>query len=144
MNITRLALGYASVLVVFLLLADIGTLRPAGRWVNAHPPLDKLIHFLMYGGLALLVNAALAQRTRWSLVRAIATGSIVVAIASTVEEYSNLLTIARGWSLGDIAANYLGIICLGILPLVGSASQRSASQSEADAADPVLRAADHN
>jgi VanZ family protein len=119
-NMTRLALSYAAGFAVVLLLADFGALRPLAEFVNAHPPADKAVHFLMYGCLALLVNAALAAQPHWSLVRAVVAGSIVALIASTVEEYSNAFMTSRSWSLGDLAANYLGILCAGILPLLGS------------------------
>ena len=69
------------------------------------------------GLLALVANLALAESTRRSLVRAVVTGCILVLVASTVEEYSNRYSPHRDWSLGDLAANYLGVLCLGMLPL---------------------------
>jgi VanZ family protein len=114
---TRIALVYAVLLFTVLGLADFGALGPVGRFVNAHAWLDKLIHFAMYGVLALLVNTALFTRPHWSWARSVVTGSIVALIASTVEEYTNLLVPCRSWSLGDLSANYLGILCIGILPL---------------------------
>jgi VanZ family protein len=117
---TRLALSYAAGFAVVLLLADFGVLRPCAEFVNAHPPADKVVHFLMYGCLALLVNAALAAQLHWSLARAVVAGSIFALIAATIEEYSNAFMTSRSWSLGDLAANYLGILFAGILPLLGS------------------------
>jgi VanZ family protein len=115
---TRLALGYATGILVFLLLADFGALNPVIRFLAEYRHLDKVFHFFMYGSLALVVNVALAQRPNWSFARAIATGSIIVLIASTLDEYSNLLVPQRGWSPADLAANYLGIAILGVLPCV--------------------------
>jgi VanZ family protein len=132
----RLALGYTAALIVLLLLADFGVLRPLGQFVNSVPTLDKLLHFLMYGGMALLANAALSRRPRWSLIGAIATGSIGVVIVSTVEEYSNLFTPCRAWSLTDLAANYLGIACLGVLPLVYSTDPAAIPELPAAAITP--------
>jgi VanZ family protein len=114
---TRLAFGYTVALFIFLLLADFGLFRPLGEFVNTVPALDKLLHFLMYGCLAFLANVALSRRPRWSLIGAIATGSIIVIIVSTLEEYSNIFTPCRTWSLSDLAANYLGVACLGVFPL---------------------------
>jgi VanZ family protein len=115
---TPLAFGYAAVLFLVLLGADFGALAPLGEYVNAYPVLDKSVHFLMYGGLAFVVNAALARRRHGSLAGRIATGSIIVLIAATVEEYSNLLVPCRGWAWSDLVANYVGIVCLGIVPVV--------------------------
>lgn len=113
---TRLALAYFFVLVALLAMADFGLMRSAGAFVDRYPSLDKVIHFAMYGVLALLANAALSRQRGWSVMRAVATGSLIVVIGSTVEEYSNLLVASRNWSLGDLAANYLGVVCLGMLP----------------------------
>jgi VanZ family protein len=120
---TRLALGYAAGIFVFLMLADFGALRPVITFLAEYRHLDKVVHFFMYGSLALVVNVALAGRPNWSLPRAIATGSMIVLIASTLDEYSNLLVPQRGWSPADLAANYLGIALLGVLPCVCYAAQ---------------------
>ena len=121
---TRLAAAYVLGLVSFVLLVDLGLFREIGPFVNKYPALDKLIHFLMYGLLALLANGALVSQGRWSLVPAIATCTFVVMLGSTVEEFSNLLVPHRRWSLGDLAANYLGILCLGVLPFIAWRSRR--------------------
>jgi VanZ family protein len=118
---TGIAISYAAGILVFVLLADFGAMKSVLNALAVYPHLDKVAHFLMYGSLALVVNAALAMRPGWSLVRAIATGSIIVLIASTLDEYSNILVPQRGWSLADLAANCLGITCLGILPWFCSA-----------------------
>jgi VanZ family protein len=115
-RMTRLALAYAFGILTLLVLADFGALRPVVDALSGYRHLDKLVHFVMYGSLALVVNAALAGRAGWSLLRAIVTGSTIVLIASTVDEYSNLLVPERGWSLADLAANFLGVACLGVVP----------------------------
>jgi VanZ family protein len=119
---TRVAIVYAGGILVFLLLADVGLLNPIIERLAGYRHLDKVIHFLMYGSLALVVNIALASRPNWSLARAIATGSMIVLVASTVEEYSNLLVPQRGWSAADLVANVSGIAVLGILPCIGYAA----------------------
>jgi VanZ family protein len=104
-------------MLIVLLLVDFGALAPLSKYINAYPVFDSLIHFVMYGILALVANAALACRRRGSLTRAIATGSIFVFVAATVEECSNLVVPCRGWAVSDLAANYLGILLLGIVPV---------------------------
>ena len=59
----------------------------------------------------------LASYGKRPLVRAIVLGSIFALTVSTVDEYSNRYLPLRDWSLGDLAANYLGVLCLGVLPL---------------------------
>jgi VanZ family protein len=120
---TRLALGYAVGIFVFLLLADFGRLNPVISVLAGYRHLDKVVHFFLYGSFALVVNLALASWPNWSFARAITTGSMIVLIASTVDEFSNLLVPQRDWSLVDLAANYLGIVILGVLPCVCYAAQ---------------------
>jgi VanZ family protein len=115
---TFLAYGYAAALLVALLIADSGILAPVGKYINSYPLLDESVHFLMYGSLALITNAALANRRRASLGRAIATGTTIVFIAATAEEFSNLFVPYRGWAVSDLAANYLGIVSLGVVPMI--------------------------
>jgi VanZ family protein len=112
-----LALAYGLAIVVFLMLANLGIFGPLFEsLLGAYPQVDKLVHFVMYGSLAFAVNAALAGRPRWSLVRAIATGTTIVLIAAVLDECSNLVVAQRQWSLLDMAANALGVLCLGVLP----------------------------
>lgn len=111
-------LAYALVLAVLLLLVDMGAMHDIALLINQTFLLDKVIHFFAFGLLALLANAALLKRSRSQALPAIVTGSLFVIAVATVEEFSNALTAFRTCSLGDLAANYLGIVCLGVLPLV--------------------------
>jgi hypothetical protein len=117
--------AYALGLAAILLMVDFGALRDIALYVNQTFLLDKVVHFTLFGVFALLANATLLHRSRSRAhaVAAIATGSIIVFVLCTLEETSNALVRFRTCSLADLAANYLGIICLGILPLV--AWQRS-------------------
>lgn len=127
---TRIATAYALAMSGFLLAADLGWLGSVADYINTRPPIDKALHFLMYGLLALLVNAAMIGQRRWPPLRAFTVGTIVVLIAATIEEASNMVVMHRSWSLGDLAANYLGIICLGSLPLWRIAARADGCQIE--------------
>ncbi len=116
MNFVTLA--YAVGMATLLLMADFGALRDVALFISHTFLLDKAIHFAMYGLLALLINASLLHRSQSRTFGTIATGSILVVIVSTLEECSNAFVVFRTCSLADLAANYLGIVCLGILPLV--------------------------
>lgn len=113
----RIALAYAALLATVVLAADTGRLPQFAQQLHDLPYGDKVAHFTMFGLLALAANMALASRARRSLVRAIVIGSVFVLIVSTAEEYSNRFVATRDWSLGDLAANYLGVACIGLLPL---------------------------
>ena len=128
----RIAIAYALALFGFVVAADLGVFRDAGEFVNQHPPLDKILHFAMYGVLALLLNWAL-MLNGWPRLRAFALGTFVLILVSTVEEYSNEWVTMRTWSLGDLAANYLGILWLGGLPICCIKQLPSPSQQATDA-----------
>ena len=113
----RITLLYVAALATVLVLADARMLPGFARHINDFPALDKVIHFSMFGLLALLVNLSLVCRARWPTFAAIAIGGMIVAALATGEELSNLLVDARQYSLGDLAANYLGVFCVGMLPV---------------------------
>jgi VanZ family protein len=113
----RIALAYASLLTAVIVAADAGWLPRVAERVHDLPYCDKLLHFLLFGVLALVANLALASRGKHSLAGASVIGSMFVLIVATAEEYSNLYFLRRDWSLGDLTANYVGVACLGMLPL---------------------------
>lgn len=119
-----ITLAYALGLAAILLLVDFGAWHELALVINQTFLLDKAIHFVMFGLLALLANATLLHRSRTRAIAAIATGSMIVLILSSLEEFSNGFVAYRTCSLADLAANYLGILCLGILPLAAWLRQR--------------------
>lgn len=137
----RIALAYAAAFVAIVCAADTGWLPHFAQQLHDLPFGDKVLHFTMFGLLALAANLALASCGRRSLARAIVIGSIFVLVVATAEEYSNHFLSRRDWSLGDLTANYLGVVCLGMLPawLPQLFSQR-ASADENDS--PAPRATD--
>ena len=113
---TRLALAYAALLAATVVAANSGHLPSFAQYVHDLPGGDKVLHFLMFGTLALVANLALAASGKRRLARAIVTGCLIAAIVATVEEFTNQFVPSRDWSLGDLTANYLGILCLGVIP----------------------------
>jgi VanZ family protein len=114
----RIAILYAAVLAAIIVAADANWLPPIVQQFHYLPYLDKVGHFTLYGLLALFANLALLSSGRWTAVRAIVIGTTAALTIASLEEYSNRFVAVRDWSLGDLAANYLGILCLGLLPLV--------------------------
>ena len=100
-------------LVVFL--ADTGKLPGALRVVYAFPGGDKVGHFLLMGGLNFLVNMSLP--VRWAVTRPFGylLASAAVAILVTAEELTQMLFTTRTFSVVDLAADYGGIVCFGLL-----------------------------
>ena len=116
-SMIRIALAYFTLVVAVVVAADAGWLPNQLEWLHDLPFCDKVLHFVLFGLLALVANLALASYARWPLARAIVIGSILVLIVATAEEYSNQWFPRRDWSLGDLLANYLGVFALGLLPM---------------------------
>ena len=123
---SRITLAYALGMAVLLLMVDFGALRDVATYVQNTFLLDKVIHFTMYGLLALLATASLLHRSPSRPFVVIATSASLVLILATLEELSNAFVAFRSYSATDLVANYLGILCLGVLPLL--AWQRTLSQ----------------
>jgi polysaccharide biosynthesis protein VpsQ len=114
----RIALLYGFAMAALIGAADAGWLIRLSDYVQEWPHLDKVLHFTLYGVLALLANLAVLSPGRWSTLRSIVTGSAFVLIVATAEEYSNQFVAVRDYSLGDLVANYLGVMVVGVLPLL--------------------------
>ena len=114
----RLTFSYIVLLAVVTWLADTGELRDILRQLHAVPWGDKMLHFTLVGTLALLVNLSIRTIWRWPLWPSVVPGTLLVTIAATAEECSNIVVVARNWSPADLAANYLGIVCVGIVPML--------------------------
>ena len=108
---------YVALLAILTYLADTGGMREVLLKIHSVPWGDKALHFLLVGVLALLVN--LTIRTHWRPRRwlSLVPGTLLVALVGTAEECSNVLVATRNWSPADLAANLLGVVCVGVVPL---------------------------
>lgn len=123
----RLLLLFIALAAPLILMADLGMLGPYLAGVHATPLGDKLLHVLVAGTFALLVNGALVSDWR-SPRRALIVGTALTAAVLTVEEASNALAPVRSCSLGDLAANYLGTaLAVALLAGWGAAQRGMAS-----------------
>ncbi|MBL9131954.1 MAG: VanZ family protein [Verrucomicrobiaceae bacterium] len=85
------------------------------RWVASVPHLDKAGHFTLMGGLAWTANLALHHhRLHFGPLRVL-TGSLIIVIAVSIEEYSQRWFPARTCDWKDLAADALGIVCASFL-----------------------------
>lgn len=107
---------YVVACLVVLLLADLGRMRPELAALTAFPLGDKIAHSLIAGFFAFLTNLTLLRHWPVGRWKSLAVGTLLVASLCTLEEASNLLTPYRGCELGDLVANYLGILIIGVAP----------------------------
>lgn len=106
-------LAYLVFVLVVIVAADFGKLGPVVKWFHSIPFFDKCAHATLIGTLAFLLNFALRgretefARQRWLL------GSVIVAIAITLEECSQHWIPGRTFDAGDLLANWTGIFVAG-------------------------------
>jgi len=127
----RVAILYVGLFISVLAVADAHGLPQLADRIHEVPLLDKVLHFLLFGLLALVTNLALVCRST-KLRRTIVIGGAIALIVATVEEYSNRFIAVRDWSLGDLAAYYLGVLCLGVLPFLPRALARREAMDDAE------------
>lgn len=111
-TIRRLAVLYGVLLALVILAANQGMI-PMWWAFRRLSWADKLGHFVLIGGLALLVNLALGAR-RWRLGRMSGLqGSLWISVVVVVEEISQYWMTYRAFELADLAADFLGILVFG-------------------------------
>ena len=94
-------------------LANTGLVYKVFPFITSIPGEDKTGHFALMGSMAFLANLSL--RGRWvecCRVR-LYFGSLIVLICVVAEESSQIFLATRGFDLGDLAADLLGILILG-------------------------------
>lgn len=76
---------------------------------------DKVIHFLLLGGLSLLTNLSLSTKKISIGQFTFLVGSLFIAVGITLEECSQLLIAHRHFEIMDLLCNYAGILVGGYL-----------------------------
>lgn len=112
-----LAAAYFAVVALIVWLADHRDTQFIFDWLRALPGGDKLGHFLILGGFAFVLNHSLRCRTVALGGRPVLLGSLIVFLLALAEETSQLFIPGRTFDLLDLAADALGILILGRLPL---------------------------
>ncbi len=98
---------------MIILAADLGLAGRIFAWIVYVPGQDVTAHFILIGGLAILVNLALDRRALTLSGRSIQLGSVVILLLVTLEEFSQMWIRTRGFSLFDLSADWLGVWLLG-------------------------------
>lgn len=89
------------------------------------PHSDKLGHFFLYGLLTYLMSFALRQRRFKLLHIRIPLAPIIMLIGTFMEECSQIMQEFRTFSLLDMLANIIGIMCFWSLAIWSSKSKSS-------------------
>lgn len=112
----KLAILFAICLIFVIVLADFGIMNRILRIVNDVPYLDKILHFLLIGGMTYvgafgLIETFPDRNPNWLILFVVVTLGFVF----TLEELSQGPIRGRDASWSDLGANYAGILCFGFL-----------------------------
>ena len=127
MTIKKITIIYILFLIVIVAGFDSGLLPKPYQVAKHFAPLaelaqripyripydDKIAHFFLVGALALCVNLSMSLASVRIGKRKFLKGSLFLLIFVTFEEASQMLFPWRSFSLGDLFANYAGILCFG-------------------------------
>lgn len=111
--------------IAFLLsiyvIASVGLQTPVGNLIKqavGHVPYgDKTLHFTFLTGLSFLLNASLrGRKAKLGKVKFLQ-GSLLVALAITLEECSQAFIPSRNFEFLDMVCNYAGVYTGGLLLL---------------------------
>ena len=95
--------------------------------IRSVPGGDKSGHFLLMGLLSFLLNTSLRCRELDVRTRRVLLGSVIVSIAVTLEEVSQLFMHYRSFDWVDLLFDYLGIWVFGKVALYVRARRLSLS-----------------
>lgn len=113
-----LAVLFALLIVLIIVLADLGALPWFLEVWNDYPYGDKAGHFVLYGLLTLFVDLAFFRSFRSQSPKRVAVMiGLVLALLIGLEEFSQQFIAERTFSLLDLAAGYLGVIFFSWLAL---------------------------
>ncbi len=106
---------YIILLAAVIFAADHKTYHHIFDVIRGIPFGDKIGHFGLIGMLAFVVNVLFSSKTIRLYRFQVFLGSLIVALAVTLEEFSQLFISYRTFELGDLTADYLGILLFSYL-----------------------------
>ncbi len=104
--------------IVYTLIITVASLAPSSSFKQIQPCLneDKIIHFMIYGGDAVLLLWALSAKLKNRTAQLITTILFCSAYGILMEILqATLQPNDRTFSIGDIAANIAGATCLSLI-----------------------------
>ncbi|MCI5159107.1 MAG: trypsin [Candidatus Electrothrix sp. AUS1_2] len=90
--------------------ADQGTLPFFIRRLYMFPGGDKVGHFILLGIASFFANQVLYPRHFLVFGKVFFVGSLIVLVAITAEEISQMFIVSRTFDLIDLSCSYLGVI----------------------------------
>ncbi len=131
---------YITLIAALIIAADFNWIP---HWPQLHhkvPNIDKLLHFVLIGFLAVSANILCAFRSTRLISIEIFNGSLIVFLIITLEEFSQTHIELRTFSWADLLANFLGIIMLGELLSSLLSTRKPKEKSQNKSPLPVLEA----
>lgn len=127
----RLTIGLGLVLGAAVVLFDTGLVSTRFKMLHGVPYADKWLHFTLLGSMAFCVNLSFPSARKRLPILPILRGSAILAVVATLDELSHTMLSTRTFTIGDLLANYAGILLFGRLALlwVSWQDQRPASAS---------------
>jgi len=117
MTIRLLTIIYVGLILTLIFMVDQGKYVEFFMFIHQIPFADKIGHFILIGLLAFSINLSLQCSTITLMKRQILKGSFIVFIFITLEEGSQYFIASRQFDIGDLLANYLGILFFSWLAL---------------------------
>jgi polysaccharide biosynthesis protein VpsQ len=119
-----LAILFSLFILLIIVLADVGVLSRALRFLHAVPFGDKAGHFILYGVLALLINLALFRsRPDQNRIPILIKTGMILGLLIGLEEFSQQYFANRSFDLLDLAFSYLGLVCFSWVALKTNAGR---------------------
>ena len=119
-----LAILFSLFILLIILLADVGVLSRALRFLHAVPCGDKAGHFILYGILVLLINLALFRsRPDQDRIPILLKTGLILGLLIGLEEFSQQFFANRSFDLVDLAFSYLGLVCFSWVALKAKAGR---------------------
>lgn len=109
------AVIYIFIIAGIVILADVKSTQYLLRFSGGIPYFDKIAHFFLMGGFSFAVNLLLKAKDLALWKFRFLLGTLIVLLIVTVEEVSQIFVLGRSFDLGDLAADYAGILIFGEL-----------------------------
>jgi hypothetical protein len=98
---------YSFICFLFAIIANLGW----GMSVKMIPYGDKVLHTLLYGIMAMLLNFGLGYKKRWGM----QVGAMSVMLFAIFEEISQMFIPVRTFDVGDLMADLLGVVLFSLI-----------------------------
>jgi VanZ family protein len=106
-----LPLGFFIFILCILFFVDTANFNIGAKIVKMIPYGDKVLHTLLYGIMAMLLNFGLGYKKRWGM----QVGAMSVMLFATIEEFSQMFIPVRTFDVGDLMADLFGVVLFSLV-----------------------------